>query len=443
MRVKVTTAQLGLNAIPLRRAARWLVCVLMAGASLDLAIFSARADVVVLTNGDRIEGQVVSETPAFVSLRRRYQDRDITYVVEIPRERVARIEAQPVASAPAIDFTLPLEPPPPASQPARGVNKPALLNTVLDRWDRGQIALAATEMTRLLLASTPAELDELSPRCEARAGMTLAAFAAEVHWRAARLRSEGGAIRITGAVPYEMPALAPRLRKEYEQALRETVAPAVKPVAVSRAARQAKRPGLATSQPAPAAPAASGDVTSQPAAVTPPDGEPLSIANWIDRPNELRLTKPEAAVFTDHVAFAASLIAERMRLDPEVRRDPTLQASLIGQRTRLLALWRAANAFRGSAADRRAEAEERAKKRAEQLAEQRRLAEEYRRIQEQQQNSMSMKALRMAQEQARQEAANAAKMPGAPAGPVVPGSIAPGAPVAPPPPAPPRPPNSE
>ena len=102
-----------------------------------------RADVVVLTNGDRIEGEVVGQTPQQVSIRRQFHGGPIVYVENIPRISAARIEKSPAASRPAGISALPEAPA--ASVPASITDKPLFLRRTIEKWKNGQTAAAAAE----------------------------------------------------------------------------------------------------------------------------------------------------------------------------------------------------------------------------------------------------------------------------------------------------------
>ena len=158
--------------------------------------------------------------------------------------------------------------------------------------------------------------------------MTLAEFAADAHWRVALQRSRSRAIRLTGITPYELDAVANRLVKEFDAALKMEI---TGPDADDEKHRASAR-GTA-SQPA-------GEPATQPGDAAVAMARRLTIENWLDRPNELILTVPQAAAMSERVVFATSLLNERIRLDPAVRHDRSLQTALIGQRIRLIALLR-------------------------------------------------------------------------------------------------------
>src|SRR5262249_22352033 len=149
--------------------------------------------------------------------------------------------------------------------------------------------------TRLLTTSKVSELDALSPECEQRVGMTLAVFAAEVHWQVALARTRSGPIRLTGVTPYEAAAMAARLIREYDAALRRDIQ--------VRAPEDRKpkktRPAVAGASSRPAADPAS----TRPARVDPAIelSSRLTIANWLDRPNELEASSFEAKALTEAI----------------------------------------------------------------------------------------------------------------------------------------------
>lgn len=302
-----------------------LVALVCAAAS-HVAI--ARADTVVLTNGDRIQGEVVGQTDTSLYLRRTYKDSSIRYVQTIPRARVARVEKagdQPVApfippaTLPAEDLSSSFDPP---------VDKRLHLNAALSKWNDGNMAAAGNELTRLITSSSPEELEAFSREVEAKTKLSLGEMAARAHWEAAHDVRSGRGVHFPTATRYELPYLLPRMMQTYEAALREeiTVAPP-------------------TTQPGAPVQVAHDD----PAAYNR-----LTIANYLDRPHELRCSKAEANILVAHIQYTLSLLTERMRLDPEVRQNRTLHAALTGQRIRLVALMRAASRLALAPADKAA-----------------------------------------------------------------------------------------
>ena len=281
-------------------------------------VAAGRADTIVLINGDRIQGEVVGQNDTSLFVRRTYRDSSIRYVETIPRSRVARVEKTgdglaapfiPPTTLPAEEEKFSFSPP---------IDKRLVLHTALIKWNEGNMAAAGNELTRLITNSSPEELEAFSREVEAKTKLSLGEMAARAHWEAAHDVRSGRGVHFPTATRYELPYLLPRLIEAYEAALQEeiTVAPTT-------------RPGAATP-------------SAQRAAEVPPYNR-LTIANYLDRPHELRCSKAEANVLVAHIQYATSLLTERMRLDPEVRQNRTLHAALTGQRIRLVALMRAAS----------------------------------------------------------------------------------------------------
>jgi hypothetical protein len=297
---------------------------------------AAWADVVILNNGDRIEGEVISETADEVSLRR--HSGKIQYAQNIRRSTVARIEKSDVDSAAAAEPGTAGAAARPESEPrASGqfiADKPAFLKVAIAKWQAGKAVAAGSDLTRLINSSTPEELEKLSADVKNEMSISLAEFAAEAHWTAATELGEKRPVRLVMATKYEAAALAPKVVAAYEQAIKEEVR--------GKPTLPAKAKLKSTSKPAAGAEA-------QPAtqAAPPENTEPTSartIAQWLDNPNEFQAGKADATAMRVQLEYATSLLNERMRLDPEVAGDKNLRMSLTGQRTRLAALLKSANA---------------------------------------------------------------------------------------------------
>ncbi len=92
------------------------------------------------------------------------------------------------------------------------------------------------------------------------------------------------------------------------------------------------------------------------------------INEWLDRAGEYDGSKIEAAGFARHIAIAVGLLQERIRLDPELRKDKPLRMELAKEQRRLQKLLAAARRrMRGlpTESERRAAAEERRRQRLE------------------------------------------------------------------------------
>lgn len=299
---------------------QWLVVM----AALGLA-GAANAEILVLITGDRVEGEIVSQTDSEILLRRSFSgNENIRYVQRYNKSAVLRIEQSPVSTAPA-------EPPPGVASPPTSrpmvlppqpiEDKKKFLEGIIGKWRAGKTAVAGLEATRLIGLSSPDELAEFSDNVRSELKLSLAELAAEAHWKAATEKGKNHAVHLNYVTNYELPALVPLLIKEYEAALK---------MEVKTQPPEARRD---TKAGAPAVDQTSETRTTDVAASTPAEGKPvdgnaLTIANWIDRPTQFDAPRPEAVAFQRHVQYTLSLLAERIRLDPKVKRDKDLRASL-------------------------------------------------------------------------------------------------------------------
>lgn len=334
---------------------RWirLTTVLLLGATSGL-----RADVVVLHNGDRIVGEIVAETDKEIHVRRSAYRNVGRYVDVIERFRIARVERDdnPVATQPAEDAARAPEARPSAGS-SEGLTEPDAamqrsLALAIARWQAEDFEGAGLDLSRLINSATAGQLEALSEDARQRAGRTLAELAADAHFRAATQR-RGRAIRLSYVTEYEKPALIPKLIDAFDAALRAEVPPVGSDSdnVANREDRRARR-GSATR------PADEEDheaATSRPAEVPEtqpaPQTEVYRIVDWLGRPDEFNAPPRTAEALAGHIHYAASLLAERLRLDPDVRRDRTLRSDLARQRFRLLDLAKvASNRARGTPA---------------------------------------------------------------------------------------------
>jgi len=368
------------------------------------------ADTIILSNGERIQGTVVSETPTEVQVRRTFGTGKIQYVTPIKRSTIARIEKggdEPAAEPPVSS---------PASRPAEVgpkpiADKPAFLRSAIAKWQDGQFSAAGADLSRLINASTPAELGQFSKEVDKTVQMSLADLTADAHLSGGTDKRKSQPIRLTNITTYETPSLVVFLIQDYEAALKEevTVKPAVRAAAAKDKSKPAHSRRRAESQPAAAAAPRHGaaelagpavaDADAAPADTAAATGQGLTIANWIDRPTEFDADKLEAAALLGHLHYTNSLLAERIRLDPAVRKDRTLKTTLAGEQRRLTALTKAVGSHvTGVAA--RAERNGKAEEEDDDKAELRRqLLNKQRREQE----NYVERTLRLAQEQQNQQ----------------------------------------
>ena len=327
---------------------------------------SLSAETVVLTNGDRIEGQIVQRSAEEVSIRRLSEDGRIRFVQKIRRSSIHAIE-----EGEAPDLTPRVESRPEdgtashaatrsaATRPAhtRTKAKPStigvadrqdLLKAAIEKWNKQEYGSVGFQLTRLINNLSEQDLTEMSAQVEKALDMSLGDFAAEAHFRAAvdlRQDRAGNLQYVTG---YEKPYLIPRLVDAYQQAVAEEVGVPAKAVLHS------KRPSgrAAESRPAETQPARTEHrATTQPAGTRPAGGtqSPRTVAAWLDRPDEFDLPREEARPFARQIIVAAKLISEIVRLDPEAQTNRNRLEELTRTRRKLYALYHVAIARAGGA----------------------------------------------------------------------------------------------
>jgi len=378
------------------------VCALAAVLLLSLAA-AGGADVVILRNGDRIEGEIVDTTPRQVSIRRVFKGGKIRYIDKIQRSNIARIEKKDGGTAPAPSG--PTITPPTATRPEQAAStQPSLspderhqiLTTALARWKKHEYAGAGVDLSRLINNSPHEQLPELSAEVERKLDLSLADLAAETHLRAAIEKSKGHGVRLRFVTEYEKPALIPRLIDAYEDALTQKTR--VEPSRHRDPRRKApsKTPRGRLPATLPADRLDKGNAPAEQRKDSRGPGRAYAIAGYLDRPREFEGGKEDARAFARQIRHAMGLLAERTRLDPEVKQSRSLRVELMRDKKRLLALHKAVLARAGGAmTPQEQEAQE---------AEIRRRQEEFRKAVEQQQQreaSRIKKATRMMQEQER------------------------------------------
>jgi len=334
-----------------------------------------RADLIVLRNGSRIEGEVVGETPEEVQVRHLAAGTKVMYVQTIARYRIARIEKQPVpepgltATAPATrsaDSPATLAAASPEAAPDARVSSPttlpaagapglqpdpadvsmperqAQLASAIAKWKGKNYTAAGTTLSRLINTSSPPQLALLSAAVKRELSMSLADLAAQVHFRAALNESKGPAIHLRYVTPYERPALVQLLTVAFEAAMQREVCPTVG--GSGSPARQAAAGGRDAPRALPPATVPAG---TRPAAG--PADPSRTITHWLDRPKEFDADPPTAKAMLGHLYYTNSLLSERIRYDPAVRTDPSLRPALEQDKQRLAQLIEAVVARAGGA----------------------------------------------------------------------------------------------
>ncbi len=273
----------------------------------------------------------------------------------------------------------------PASQPEATLTATAqrALVVAIAKWRGEDFAAAGTDLARLINAATPQERTALSSLARSTTGLELAELAADAHFRAALAARRGPAIRLPYSTDYEKPALARRLIAAFEAAIHETGEPAGfasaplatarrSPVATSQPATPGSRLPTANSRPSiadPRMPIADSRSpiadprmpivdSRSPIADSPPpwyaayspQTRPASgpadadtqyaVVDWLDRPESFNGTPEQAEALAERTNHALSLLNERVRIDPALRRDAELNRGLLDRRQRLIRLSR-------------------------------------------------------------------------------------------------------
>lgn len=317
---------------------------------------AARAELVILTNGDRIIGEIVQESASSIHLRRRFRDTNIVYVQEFSRSAIARIEEEPAFELPTTAVSSPGEldgSDSPTTGPAPALvlsddEADELLVNTLQWYRKGRFSIVGPRLTRLINTVRPARREAISAKVEAELGLTLAEWAAETRLRAAVRSWKGPGLRLLYVTRYEMPALVRRLNEAYEQALRQSIGAAAEsgPGSATKRTEHRRRPSVRADR---------------------GEGEPAqearaghTILEWLDRPWQFDGSRREGREMTQHVEFVIQLLLERMRLDPAVDDDESLRTALAEEKKQLEALRRSTEARAGGALT----PEERAERRA-------------------------------------------------------------------------------
>lgn len=263
------------------------------------------ADIVVLRNGDRIQGQVITEDSSSVSLQRINPKGNIRYIQRIKRNQVARIirtdavpTSQPTAISPKRATATR-----PAGTRLSFPEKQTLLTDAIRSWKRKNYNAAHTRLARLTHFTTDTEWAVLSAIVEKELETTLADFVAEAHLRAAIADAKGHPIKLGRVSDKIVPALAVLLELAYADARHQSVTPKGK----------------------------SRTPTTRPAS----SRRGHTIARWIDKPDDFSGSWPEAQALARHVHFAQSLLTERLRIEPTTTKNTPMKAELTRELVRL------------------------------------------------------------------------------------------------------------
>ena len=315
---------------------------------------AACAEVVVLQNGDRIEGAIVSETPTEVLIKRAYKNSSIRFTDKIERSRIARIEKGPVEneSAPATIATAATRPA--SSQPIALAesDRQDLLNRALALWEKKDYANAGMILSRLINGSPRDELARMSKELEGKIETSLGDMAAEAHLQVAITRSRGQSVALQYVTDYEKPYLVPRLTEAYKQALQQAVSPEPLPTRAvpARTTKTAKSESGRRPGPQPGQEQA---YNTNPGAATAAQSQPAArsfvISDLLDKPQSFDGNREEAIAVGKHIRQVTSLLQYRMRYDADFRNNPAVRDDLRKEKDRLTALQRELLAKSGEA----------------------------------------------------------------------------------------------
>ncbi|HOW70121.1 MAG TPA: hypothetical protein PKY77_05915 [Phycisphaerae bacterium] len=319
------------------------------------------AETVILNNGDRIECEILHQSPADISIRRLSDDGRVRFVQTIARSSIHAIEPGAIPelipkaqSRPAEETDGPVDTRPAASRPAGAkvrtkvstlapADRQELLKLAIDQWRKQEYGSAGFNLSRLINNLNETDLAVISTQTEKALDMSLADLAAEAHFRAAIDVSRDRVSPLQYVTGYEKPYLIPRLVDAYEQALVEEVGVTGKALSTRSPKRTRRREESRVPE--------TGPVTaSQPATTRPSEPpSPRTVAAWLDRPEAFNLPRKEARPFARQVIFAAKLISEIARLDSETRANRNRLEELTRSRRKLYTLYRVAIARAGGA----------------------------------------------------------------------------------------------
>ncbi len=302
---------------------------------LGIAV-GAAGDVVVLQNGDRVEGEIVSETPTEVHIKRAYKSGNIKFTDKIERSRIARIE-KGEAEAPA-PGSIAAQTRPSASQPIAltDADRKELIKVALEQWEKQNYSGAGITLSKLINGSTKLELSRLSKEVESKIELSLGDMAAEAHLQSAIARSRGQGVVLPYVTDYEKPYLVPRLIDAYEEAMTKPVGadppPAPKPPA---------RTGVKkTTRPKAGEPSAQAEPPPSPAA-SQPVGDTYVLAQLLEAPAPFTGTPGEATAVARQIRLASSLLTARIKYDGAYKSNPDVKTDVDAKKKQLADLDRA------------------------------------------------------------------------------------------------------
>lgn len=309
-------------------------------------VTASRADVLILRNGDRIEGDIVEESPTEISIQCEFRGGKIRYVKKIKRAEIASIEKTDEdvidSSESQADQAKPT-----ASRSAGFSDEEGqeLLANAIDKLKKKEYDVAGTHLTRLINNATHRQLLEWSAEIERKYRLTLADLAAETHMRAAAEKSKGRTFRLPLVTEFEKPSLIPRLIDAYKNALTEEI------LAESKRSDQKKKEPTNAAQPKNAdRPQTTSRPTGSPTTdkaiasdkkSTSESGVGYAIAAYLDKPNTFDGDKEDAHALADQIRYAMGLLAERQRHDPKAKKDRALRTSLLEDKKKLQTLHKA------------------------------------------------------------------------------------------------------
>jgi hypothetical protein len=230
-----------------------------------------------------------------------------------------------------------VEPVASASQPAPAIGAATQKSLVIAiaKWRGEDFAAAGTDLARLINGASPDQRELMSAQTRATIGLTLAELAADAHYRAAVAARRGSAIRLPYVTEYEKPTLVARLSAAYVEVVHDRKSG--QSIAVSRPAPApaAKRPSATTK-----AWYAPYPVQSQPASQPAESEAQFAVIDWIGRPESFQGSTEQAKTLAERVHRALSLLNERVRIDPAMRRTSEAKRALLDERARLIRLAR-------------------------------------------------------------------------------------------------------
>ena len=197
---------------------RWLT---VGSIVLSLAA-GARADAVIMYNGQRLEGQIVGETDDEISLRQTSPANGLTYIRKIHRFNITRVEKGPPGSQPA---SAPADAEPPATPVRPDEERLALLNSAISKYKQENYPWAGLLLSQVINKSSPGELAYMSAEVQKQVKMSLAELAALCHFKAAEPAKPGHRVQLQYVTNYERPAILKMLKQAHEEALGKSIDP--------------------------------------------------------------------------------------------------------------------------------------------------------------------------------------------------------------------------